>query len=77
MPRVHIEWRSSSKENYINFCKKNPNIIITFNEWKNNWSRHRAISYFIKSKNPQQCRSYSIKLMNTFKSIKKFIEKGE
>ena len=35
MPRVHIEWRSSSKENYINFCKKNPNIIITFNEWKN------------------------------------------
>ena len=35
MPRVNIEWRSSSKENYINFCKKNPNIIITFNEWKN------------------------------------------
>jgi nucleoid DNA-binding protein len=35
MPRVHIEWRSSSKENYINFCKKNPNIIITFNECKN------------------------------------------
>lgn len=35
MSRVHIEWRSSSKENYINFCKKNPNIIITFNEWKN------------------------------------------
>ena len=35
MPRVHIEWRRTSKENYINFCKKNPNIIITFNEWKN------------------------------------------
>ena len=35
MPRVHIEWRSSSKDNYNNFCKKNPNIKITFNEWKN------------------------------------------
>ena len=35
MPRVHIEWRSSSKDNYNNFCKKNPNIKITFNEWRN------------------------------------------
>ena len=35
MSRVHIEWRSSSKDNYNNFCKKNPNIKITFNEWKN------------------------------------------
>jgi nucleoid DNA-binding protein len=35
MPRVHIEWRSSSKDNYNNFCKKNPDIKLTFDEWRN------------------------------------------
>jgi len=33
--RVKIDWRSSSKENYINFCKKNPSIKISFDDWKN------------------------------------------
>lgn len=33
--RVKIDWRSSSRENYNNFCKKNPSIKITFTEWKN------------------------------------------
>ena len=33
--RVKIDWRSSSKENYNNFCKKHPSIKITFDEWKN------------------------------------------
>ena len=33
--RVKIDWRSSSKDNYINFCKKNPSIKISFDEWKN------------------------------------------
>ena len=33
--RTKIDWRSSSKENYNNFCKKNPTIKITFDEWKN------------------------------------------
>ncbi len=33
--RVKIDWRSSSKENYISFCKKNPSIKISFDEWKN------------------------------------------
>ena len=33
--RVKIDWRSSSKENYSNFCKKHPSIKITFDEWKN------------------------------------------
>lgn len=35
MPRVAIDWRSASKENYKDFCLKNPDIKITFNEWKN------------------------------------------
>lgn len=33
--RVHIDWRSSSKENYIDFCKKYPSIKISFDQWKN------------------------------------------
>lgn len=33
--RVKIDWRSASKENYNNFCKKNPSIKISFDEWKN------------------------------------------
>jgi nucleoid DNA-binding protein len=35
MSRTKIDWRSSSKENYINFCKKNPSVKLTFDEWKN------------------------------------------
>jgi len=33
--RVKIDWRSASKENYNNFCKKNPSIKLTFDEWRN------------------------------------------
>jgi nucleoid DNA-binding protein len=33
--RVKIDWRSSSRENYNAFCKKNPTIKISFDEWKN------------------------------------------
>ena len=35
MPRVTVDWRSSSKDNYNNFCKKNPTVNITFDEWRN------------------------------------------
>jgi hypothetical protein len=33
--RTKIDWRSSSKENYNNFCNKNPTLKITFDQWKN------------------------------------------
>ena len=33
--RIKIDWRSASKENYNNFCKKNPSIKLTFDEWRN------------------------------------------
>jgi nucleoid DNA-binding protein len=33
--RTKIDWRSSSKENYNNFCKKHSTIKISFDEWKN------------------------------------------
>jgi nucleoid DNA-binding protein len=35
MPRVKIDWRSSSKDNYKGFCKKHPLINLTFDEWRN------------------------------------------
>jgi len=33
--RIKIDWRSASKENYNNFCKKHPSIKLTFDEWRN------------------------------------------
>jgi len=33
--RVKVEWRSISKDNYNKFCKKFPEIKLTFNEWRN------------------------------------------
>jgi len=33
--RVKVEWRSASRENYKLFCKKHPNIKLTYVEWEN------------------------------------------
>ena len=33
--RTKIDWRSSSRENYNNFCKKYPSINLSFDEWRN------------------------------------------
>jgi nucleoid DNA-binding protein len=33
--RVSVDWRSSSKENYKSFKKANPEISISFDQWKN------------------------------------------
>ena len=33
--RTKIDWRSSSKESYNNFCKKHPSIKLTYDEWRN------------------------------------------
>lgn len=35
MPRTKIDWRSASKKNYVDFCKKHPQVKLTFIEWKN------------------------------------------
>jgi|TARA_R110000772_G_scaffold254954_1_gene370986 hypothetical protein len=35
MPRVAVDWRSASKDNYKDFCKTHPLISLTFEEWKN------------------------------------------
>ena len=33
--RTKVDWRSASKANYSNFCKKHPSIKLTFEEWRN------------------------------------------
>jgi hypothetical protein len=35
MSRVKVEWRSSSKDNYNKFCKDQPSIKLTYDEWRN------------------------------------------
>ena len=34
MSRVSVDWRSASKDNYINFCKKHSSTKLTFDEWR-------------------------------------------
>ena len=35
MSRTKIDWRSGSKANYLDFCKKHPSIKLSYIEWKN------------------------------------------
>ncbi len=35
MSRTKVDWRSSSKDNYKYFCKKHPEIKITYDDFKN------------------------------------------
>lgn len=32
--RTKIDWRSASKDNYNDFCKKNPTIKLTYEKWR-------------------------------------------
>lgn len=32
--RVKNDWRSGSKDNYKDFCKKNPDIKLSYDDWK-------------------------------------------
>jgi hypothetical protein len=35
MARVSVDWRSASKDNYNDFCKKHPLVNLSFDEWRN------------------------------------------
>ena len=35
MSRVKVDWRSASKDNYNQFCKKHSAINLTYDEWRN------------------------------------------
>lgn len=32
--RTKVDWRSSSRDNYTNFCKTHPSIKLTYDEWR-------------------------------------------
>ena len=32
--RTPTDWRSASRDNYNDFCRRHPSIILTFDEWK-------------------------------------------
>ena len=32
--RVKVDWRSASKDNYIDFCKKHPASKLSYDEWR-------------------------------------------
>jgi len=34
MPRVSVQYRTTSKENYERFCVENPEVDISFDKWK-------------------------------------------
>lgn len=34
MPRPIVEWRSGSKDNYNDFCKKHPTTILSYQQWR-------------------------------------------
>lgn len=33
--RTHVDWRSASRENYDDFCRRHPSITLTFDQWRN------------------------------------------
>ena len=35
MPRVATDWISYGRKNYKKFCKENPEIKLTYDEWRN------------------------------------------
>ena len=64
--RTKLDWRSASKENYTDFCKKNPSIKLTFDEWKgivygfNDLFRLYILETGEKAKLPQGFGEFSI-----------------
>lgn len=32
--RTAVDWRSASRDNYNNFCKKHPSVSLTYDQWK-------------------------------------------
>jgi hypothetical protein len=35
MSRLKMQWRSSSRKNYNDFCKKHPSIVLSYDQWIN------------------------------------------
>ena len=69
-------WTNSEKENYFIFTCYFREFLNNLNPEKRNWNLFKAMSKFIKTRNPQQCRSYYIKLLKEFNGIREFLSRG-
>ena len=34
MSRTPVDWRSASRDNYTNFCRRHPSIQLTYDQWR-------------------------------------------
>jgi len=76
--RVAVDWRSSSKSNYKDFCKKNITVKLTYDEWRiliytfNESFREYILETGEKTKLPAGLGEFSIfkKKRKLYKTIK-------
>ena len=48
MARVSVDWRSASKDNYNDSCKKYPLVNLSFDEWRNiSYNYNDAFKHYI------------------------------
>jgi hypothetical protein len=69
-------WTNSEKKNYFTFTCYFREVLNSLNAEKRNWNLFKAMSKFIKTRNPQQCRSYHLKLLKEFNGIRDFLSRG-
>jgi hypothetical protein len=56
-------WSNSEKERYAVFVSYFRELMKEEREWKGNWDAFKGMSRFVKTRNPQQCRSHHLKLV--------------
>jgi hypothetical protein len=56
-------WSNDEKERYAVFVSYFRELMKEEREWKGNWDVFKGMSRFIKTRNPQQCRSHHLKLV--------------
>jgi hypothetical protein len=73
---IMAQWTNSEKENYFMFTCYFREVLKNLNPEKCNWHLFKAMSKFIKTRNPQQCRSQHLKLLKEFNGIREFLSRG-
>lgn len=67
-------WVNREKLYFLVFVIYFRHLFLQNKEWKDCWALFKALAYFIKTRNPRQCRSYSLKTLKRFQSIENFIK---
>lgn len=70
-PSAH--WNNCEKVSYSVFVSYFRELMKSENEVKGNWDIFKGMARFIKSRNPQQCRSHHLKVIREFKGISRYI----